>query len=629
MFERRCKMQLEELEDFLWRKYSLKFQPIIGGNKKIFTLQAPGNTNFFAFLSRFVRQSDNYPRSSLEHILTLDINCGDFANTIRDLPGFCDPFRVTGEQWVGLWLDQVDGLEVKKALDYAYKLAVNQDQLNVNDQYLVLPVQENASIKYKSQKIPPRKNIKIQEQKVDPIIKKMRESYDYSLFPAQGRAKNFYNQAKIAADYEDNYEDFYPFKRYFPTYHDMTLAQLRTYFTWRNKVRKGTFEKTSSSYVYVYIYELLNGIGGKDKLDSFKKLLLLQKNYVEKYDPEIDQYLLTWLQDYAIFNNLDLKIVKNVFTNVLAQDKFLMMLKNPAKVDAQEFNEALISKTKYRSHSPLGEKFADLLSSVWQKLLATPLEGKDFYQFYIAHKNQVRRPLFDKAVVYHQEPAVKRYELNSEHKFELLGMYATEVSLVAQERYLAIIKDIIHEVDRLSRKFYKKGRALKPNNLYTPILNVIKKAIIEFHEQELEAAKPKIEINFGNLSQIRQEASITRESLLTDQEKEFDAQDLNEPALNNIENKENAKVSDFDNEAIADSFDLSEDESHFLLALIKNENWHSYLDKKHLMPSILADSINEKLFDEIGDSVIEFEADQPKIIDDYQEDLEKMFLKGK
>ena len=47
------------------------------------------------------------------------------------------------------------------------------------------------------------------------------------------------------------------------------------------------------------------------------------------------------------------------------------------------------------------------------------------------------------------------------------------------------------------------------------------------------------------------------------------------------------------------------------------------------MISILADSINEKLFDEIGDNVIEFDEDnQPQIIEDYKEDLEDMFLKG-
>ena len=298
-------MQLKELEDYLWKKYSIKFKPMIGGNKKLFTLQAPGNPNFFAFLSRFNNQEFSSPQPKLSHILTLDVNCGDFASTIRDLPGFSSPFRVKGDQWVGLWLDQVDVSEVKKVVDYGYKLAVNNNQLSDQSQYFVLPAESNDS-QYSSQKIPPRKAVKkVKPKPVDSVIQKMRESYDYTVFPSVGRDKNFYIQAKIAADYEDNYDKFYPFKRYYPTYHDMTLGQLRTYFTWRTKLRKGLYEKTSTSYVYVYIYELLNKIGCKDARDGFEKMQSLHDNYVQKFDPEISPYLCSWQRDYAILNNLD------------------------------------------------------------------------------------------------------------------------------------------------------------------------------------------------------------------------------------------------------------------------------------------------------------------------------------
>ena len=47
------------------------------------------------------------------------------------------------------------------------------------------------------------------------------------------------------------------------------------------------------------------------------------------------------------------------------------------------------------------------------------------------------------------------------------------------------------------------------------------------------------------------------------------------------------------------------------------------------MTAVVVDNINERLFDEIGDNVIEFINDVPTIIEDYQEDIEDMFLKGK
>lgn len=46
------------------------------------------------------------------------------------------------------------------------------------------------------------------------------------------------------------------------------------------------------------------------------------------------------------------------------------------------------------------------------------------------------------------------------------------------------------------------------------------------------------------------------------------------------------------------------------------------------MAAIVIDNINEKMFDEIGDNVVEFIDDAPILIEDYREDLEDMFLKG-
>ena len=43
------------------------------------------------------------------------------------------------------------------------------------------------------------------------------------------------------------------------------------------------------------------------------------------------------------------------------------------------------------------------------------------------------------------------------------------------------------------------------------------------------------------------------------------------------------------------------------------------------MTSILADSVNEKLFDTFGDTVIDFSSDAPELIDDYTEELKSMF----
>ena len=42
---------------------------------------------------------------------------------------------------------------------------------------------------------------------------------------------------------------------------------------------------------------------------------------------------------------------------------------------------------------------------------------------------------------------------------------------------------------------------------------------------------------------------------------------------------------------------------------------------KNSSAALLADSINEKMMDELGDTVIEFDGDTPVLIDDYIDDL--------
>ena len=206
---------------------------------------SPVDSGYFAMLSRI--------KINEEIRAVLDLKCGDFSDTIRDLPGFTDSVRIKDAAWVGAVLGNNDS-SVKKALDYAFKLAMNGKQVNVaQDQYFYIPP-DDVEEKYKAQPIKPRKNLQKQaDPDIPDKIRQMLKLYDYSLLPQKGRAKNFYVQARFMADYEDNYAEYFAFKRFYPTYHDMNIGQLRSYFTWRSKLRKGDYQKTSTSYAFFWI----------------------------------------------------------------------------------------------------------------------------------------------------------------------------------------------------------------------------------------------------------------------------------------------------------------------------------------------------------------------------------------
>ena len=61
-----------------------------------------------------------------------------------------------------------------------------------------------------------------------------------------------------------------------------------------------------------------------------------------------------------------------------------------------------------------------------------------------------------------------------------------------------------------------------------------------------------------------------------------------------------------------------------LAALISGKPAEPYLKSDHLMASVAADSINEALFDEIGDNVLECDGDSIILIDDYADDTRQL-----
>lgn len=625
-------MNFNSLSKYVYQKYGLKFKPAMPGSTEFYVLPSPLDGSYFAMLSRIKKSEVGLANTGYTPVL--DLKCGAFSSVIRDLPGFSSAFRLKSSDWVGVSLVRGNKEAIENALDYAFKLAMNDEQTPVmNQQYLYVPDQQSNG-KYQAQKIRPRQETITKRKKstTPAAIKKMLASYDYSILPAKGREKNFYRQGQMMADFADDYQDFAAFKRYYPTYHDMTVAQLRTYFTWRQKIRQGHYEKTSTSYAYVYIYELLNQIGVSDPQTGLKKLQAFMHNYAQKYDLTMTTYLKLWLQDYVLYYHLDQEI-KKAFAKEIARDHCYHLLLQPANYQASDIFAALVKLSPYLASSLSVKKrpkqMRQLVYQVWLALDNLKQErGLSFFHQYLAHRNLLVENLFAGAVFYeHRVPAATKYQIDDERSFFYQNNHWYCSSLIPNKRQKTNLNAFMHEVDRLARIYFHLGRPLKERKIEAAYLAAIKKGITQYQKLELEAKRPKIKINFADLGKIRADASQTRESLLTDEEKELEQEDVSPQPQPKKEKKPAAEPKQNETQ---NSHGLDQDELYFLRALLKKQPWQVYLKKHHLMASILADEINDKLFDEIGDSVIEFdENDQPRIISDYQTDLTAMFLNNK
>ena len=106
-------------------------------------------------------------------------------------------------------------------------------------------------------------------EEVPKKISEMMALYKYDDYSWNYKARNFYKQAKFMEDYEDDYQgEVGEISGYYTTYHDLNEKQLRAYFTWRSEIRKGIYNKACTSFIYIYIYELLCGIGASSTYDT-------------------------------------------------------------------------------------------------------------------------------------------------------------------------------------------------------------------------------------------------------------------------------------------------------------------------------------------------------------------------
>lgn len=119
----------------------------------------------------------------------------------------------------------------------------------------------------------------------------------------QENARIFYRQAQFMEDFEDQYGESVACSAYYPNYQMMGYGQLRTYFTWRSHVRRGNIADTSLSYAFLYIYELLNNIGVSGPAEGLERLMSFWEAF-RIYHRTLDRYMPGWLKDYHIYYEL-------------------------------------------------------------------------------------------------------------------------------------------------------------------------------------------------------------------------------------------------------------------------------------------------------------------------------------
>ena len=430
----------------------------------------------------------------------------------------------------------------------------------------------------------------------------------------QSREAIFIKQAKILEQYEDDRTQELPVTRYFPTYQSLTDPELRWYFSWRARVRRGDVQKTSLSYAFIYIYELINQIGVTDPMDGYEKLLQFRTAYGQ-LDEGVLPYLNRWIGDYPVYYELDPALLEQ--TPQVRFDRQVAVLADLEQHSDAQIVEAVKALTSgwlersrfYGSHrQEMDRVLCRVLKRVSQYYASRCKRTMTEQYFGILEEFPVR--LFDAAVFYDRKKDRDCvYEVDPVRVYRCRAGHWSVRRYCGPERASTRLRDLIKTVDAVMRELYADKHPIKSPLETKWLLKIIREEVQALLQEKKEAEARRVTIDYSQLARIRRDASITQEKLTVDEETEEEEPEVPvlapEPAT----------------QTPADS-PLEAQEYRLLQCLLYGRPL-DWLRAEGCLPSVLADSINEKLFDIFADSVLTVE-DRPELIEDYTEELKEM-----
>lgn len=529
--------------------------------------------------------------------------------------------------------------------------------------------------------------------------RKMREISRWQDDPKGGagrwlsEAELFYRQGLLMADFEDDCPYNGTFKSYFPTYNAMSDRQLRGYFTWRAQVRRGTVEETSTSFAFLYLYELICGIGVDNPLDGFNKIKAFWDAY-RAFEPGIDRFARVWLQDYAVFHGLDPKLLRDSKTVMF--DNALIELRRAARDLAPAPAPSGQTPKRRKTSEPTLPLPPD---EVREERLMTAINALSTYnlsnsrldrshhrdlrhvacavyvrmaRYYDTHRKtgivaslfgeETAMPytMFASAVFF----APERHE-DCEYRLDPIHIYRCQngfwecMRIHGSRQKSSKLGEMMRACDQRLRLALDPAHPLKEEKVPKYLAKIIDDEIVAWLSWDAAHQPVKIDIDLSQLGHIRNAAAQTREALLIDEEREDGAsaeaeaadsgqpgagpvadaiveavvapirQDLtDEPTISTeqfgVVAPLLAPTSAFAAAVPADATnELAPAADAYLRALLEHNavQAESAVVQSGQSEDMLVDTINETLFDLVGDTVIEFSAAGPQIIEDYEADV--------
>ena len=543
-------------------------------------------------------------------------------------------------------------------------------------------------------------------------------------------AELFYRQAQALADVTDDCPYQGTFKSYYPTYNAMSDRQLRGYITWRTAVRSGDVQEASPAFAYVYLYELLCGVGVHGAENGFGTIKAFWQAY-RALDATVDRYAEVWLHDYVIYHGLSPALLNDspalqhdraLATLITASDRLheaaqaqdrarrgrrrasdaLGPLGDELERDVAHAIDALSTYriTQGRFYREHPQDTCHVLAAVWVRLM-------DYYRKHRANglieslfgsRIALSYTMFASAVFFDPVPHPDAvYQLDELSRYRCSnGMWTCERVQPGAFRKTEL-GAIVHAVDWLLRAGFGFDHPLQETRtkaIPKYLATIIDREVAGRVSWSATHAPRVIDIDLNRLSGIRAAAALTREALLVDEERDgagelVDAAAVGAARRDGTADEADAVATGASLETVgAESVPVAAGDEHpaasvpvraplerekprqgtanalasagpgpaepepasaadpdtaldpsgpltgvqraYLSALLANDA-AARDDAVHASgqsEDLLVDELNGALFDEIGDTVVEWGAEGPALIEDYIDDVKEILAHG-
>lgn len=494
----------------------------------------------------------------------------------------------------------------------------------------------------------------------------------------------FVAQARLAADYEDDSAPS-PFGvryRYSVSYRDLSNEELRGYFAWRTAWRAHREDRIPYTYGHILAAELVNGVGAKPGMPCLQELIRLRDRAAELDSDGMASGLAfdarRWIRDYAVLHNLPAEFATSADERAFAQAVATLRTAEwavlceagardltPQDMPAHVPSDADVWKAMAALSSYNVER-SPFLRNNPQSAAAV---GAAVFRALARHCGKRRKTnLVDGLVGWESNvgwfpfpdlPCTLPKELPSPtYRIDA----CTRVTTLAGRWFIRRgyehagksrdLGRILRAMDRQMREDWDDPRALKPRPLAKYLEKIVVQASAEQRQRELEAESRKIVIDLSKLGGIRAAAATTREALLVDEEIEDEPAAPAPAAPAPAAPAPTAQPSHAGEKGVTPSAatspltggTISADapaaqggpddaaggdmpcgldglELEVIARVSEGRGFSDLLGPGKPMASVLVDSINEKLFDELGDTAIEYVDGEPRLVADYVEDV--------